>query len=63
MFPKLVIMRVLDYVFAILIMYTTASRFKKRLGTKIALGLDDVFALLTLLTYCAMVGVLKLGES
>lgn len=63
MFPKLVMMRVLDFVFAPFIMGTTVSRFKARFETKIALGLDDFFALLTLLTYCALVSVLKWGES
>ncbi len=56
-------MRFLDFVFVPFIMGTTVSRFKARSETKIALGLDDFFALLTLLTYCALVGLMKWGES
>lgn len=63
MFPQLVMMRVLDLVFYPLTLGTTISRFEARRQKKVTLGLDDFFALLALLTYCALLGVLKWGQS
>ena len=59
----MVMMRAVDAVFAPLTMITTLSRFAVRGHKKVAFGTDDFFDFLTLLTFCALVGVLKWGKS
>lgn len=61
MFSDMVMIRVLDAVFAPLTMITTMWRFEGQ--KKVALGLDDFFALLALITFWAIPGVLQWGES
>lgn len=56
-------MRVLVAVFAPLTIIATVLRFVARGQKKVALGLDDFFALLALITFCALLGASYWGES
>lgn len=62
-FAKMMMMRVLVAVFVPLTIIATILRFVARGKKKVALGLDDFFALLALITFCALLGVSYWGES
>lgn len=62
-FTKMMMMRVLVAVFVPLTIIATILRFVARGKKKVALGIDDFFALLALITYCALLGVSYWGES
>lgn len=59
----MMMMRVLVAVFVPLTIIATILRFLARGKKKVALGFDDFFAFLALITFCALLGVSYWGES